>query len=841
MKRNNKDKKRRVMATRELSYIIIVISTVTLGIVSQILSSSGHIIFNIANYESISLSAIQIQGAIFGVTVALLALMSGRITESYLGIRYNDFLLNLKPKVFKQKTLIALSLILIVLNILVHMTGWFSMVISIFIAACELIWISVDEIYEAFSGRERLEDEIKTYLWDHIDSPNEENTINYLVDFCNEWKSIAAEQGNVEYSEYWDTFSKLFHCAFKTDRCRAQLLDQCTVLSKTMLCDSRSVERGIEFFKWCYQHAWRCLNENLEFYEKQKVAFNLLNSSYEFLTRSIENTSIQIVEDNILWSGIIEIIILVNLRLAYDAERPWKETELGSVESLSGYFGRVIVNKPDRDNSRWGKELSNFRLYVALPEDLKEIFDEVLTSCKLRFMIAQIRNDPNSLVKKYLIDNNHYPHDISQNHALMILYFHCYLWYVVFYESSSYIDQECIERCKQFLNDINTKRFIKHIILDVGLHDKNIIPQAPVQYDVFNDRLERKLLDCLRVYEAMPMNGEAKLVIMDSAIEDYFVYLTLYLSRLFNKAELVDSMIAGNKATTLYLKFIRNEDRRAKLKGFYELLNEASDEVDDKVEASYSLLEDRLRQLYKVEYISWAKKIKSKEIEFHQERKEKLSQEIKCFLESQFSGLLSDTGNACLRLPLVSVSLFADMDFESFIHDRFEVLFHSFTRHIAKYLLMAGRLNRVKKSEFHDDEHYFDYLSSKSECVVVGSEFRLSPFDYRNKEKVKSFIEKTEHYTNGANGCTLLLKRDSLHFSIKKIRVGSRSQKLEEVNYEFDKNTGLYCYNVSVGMPVMFEKRELEEYLNNTHRVFNIVVHIELTVNEGVVGDLIEN
>ena len=206
MKRNDKDKKRRVMATRELSYIIIVLSTVSLGIVSQVLSSNGYIIFNIANYDSISLSAIQIQGAIFGVTVALLALMSGRITESYLGIRYNDFLLNLKPKVFKQKTLIALSLILIVLNIWFHMMGWFSLVITIFAAACELIWISVDEIYEAFSGSEKFEEEIKTYLRTQLETSSEKRITSLLDDFCNEWKSISVNQGNVDYRDYLNAF-----------------------------------------------------------------------------------------------------------------------------------------------------------------------------------------------------------------------------------------------------------------------------------------------------------------------------------------------------------------------------------------------------------------------------------------------------------------------------------------------------------------------------------------------------------------------------------------------------------------------------------------------------------
>ena len=153
--------------------------------------------------------------------------------------------------------------------------------------------------------------------------------------------------------------------------------------------------------------------------------------------------------------------------------------------------------------------------------------------------------------------------------------------------------------------------------------------------------------------------------------------------------------------------------------------------------------------------------------------------------------------------------------------------------------MRAGRLNLIEKSEFHDDNHYLKYLLSKNDCIVIGSEFRLAPFNYKNREKVKTFIESTEHYTNGANGCALIIKKDSLRFSIKEIRIGARSQRLEDVAYKYDESTGLYCFNVSSGMPVMFEKHELEEYLYNIRRVYNIVAHVELSVDEGIIGDYI--
>lgn len=41
-------------------------------------------------------------------------------------------------------------------------------------------------------------------------------------------------------------------------------------------------------------------------------------------------------------------------------------------------------------------------------------------------------------------------------------------------------------------------------------------------------------------------------------------------------------------------------------------------------------------------------------------------------------------------------------------------------------------------------------------------------------------------------------------------------------------------------MPLYFTKDELEMYLNNAKRIVNIVVHVSFDINDGIVGDIIE-
>ena len=50
----------------------------------------------------------------------------------------------------------------------------------------------------------------------------------------------------------------------------------------------------------------------------------------------------------------------------------------------------------------------------------------------------------------------------------------------------------------------------------------------------------------------------------------------------------------------------------------------------------------------------------------------------------------------------------------------------------------------------------------------------------------------------------------------------------------------MYSYEVSSGMLVDFTKEELQNYLNNTRRVVDIVINFVLEATDGVIGDVVE-
>ena len=68
-----------------------------IGIVAEVIVKRGKSFFLVLNYDAVSLASIQVQAALFTLTIALVALLGGRITDEFLGVKYNDFILNIEP------------------------------------------------------------------------------------------------------------------------------------------------------------------------------------------------------------------------------------------------------------------------------------------------------------------------------------------------------------------------------------------------------------------------------------------------------------------------------------------------------------------------------------------------------------------------------------------------------------------------------------------------------------------------------------------------------------------------------------------------------------------------
>ena len=114
--------------------------------------------------KNFALAILQIQATADTLTISIIALISGCVSDSSMGIVFSDYYLNIRPYIFKQKRIIVGSILLLVANIGFYSIRWYCFLLSIFVITIILILISTNEIYLIFNGKRLAEREIKEYI-----------------------------------------------------------------------------------------------------------------------------------------------------------------------------------------------------------------------------------------------------------------------------------------------------------------------------------------------------------------------------------------------------------------------------------------------------------------------------------------------------------------------------------------------------------------------------------------------------------------------------------------------------------------------------------------------------
>ena len=83
---------------------------------------------------------------------AIIALIAGNISESYMGVSISDFYLNIRPWRLTQKVLIMILLGLCLFGVIFYSLGLYNSVFYSFVVTLIAILISILDIYSALKG-----------------------------------------------------------------------------------------------------------------------------------------------------------------------------------------------------------------------------------------------------------------------------------------------------------------------------------------------------------------------------------------------------------------------------------------------------------------------------------------------------------------------------------------------------------------------------------------------------------------------------------------------------------------------------------------------------------------
>ena len=130
--------------TRELIGIIAMIMSFIIGAICDWnVLVERNILISIDDIESFSLTILQIQATVGTLIFTIIALITGNISDSYMGVSISDFYLNIKPWKLTQKVLIVISLGLCLSGVIFHSLGLYNIVLYLFIATLIAILISI--------------------------------------------------------------------------------------------------------------------------------------------------------------------------------------------------------------------------------------------------------------------------------------------------------------------------------------------------------------------------------------------------------------------------------------------------------------------------------------------------------------------------------------------------------------------------------------------------------------------------------------------------------------------------------------------------------------------------
>ena len=877
---------RRDVMRKEIKWLLVNCVILVAGIADEIFVHLHGPCFYVLDYSSVSLTILSIQATVATLVIAILSLMTNKMDQGCYGMSYNDFLLNIKPRCFKQKRIITIELLLIGASVVTHMLRWYNVVIAIFVISLYLVYISVTEIYEVFSGTESLKDEIREYVLVQGGDSTQK-----LFDLNKQWKNEADKQSENEYQDYRELFNQLFVSAFRNNNSRKHLLDQCAEIAGVLLNGRSDASRlhGIDFVNNCYLQAGDYIREHKD-EVKGTEPFDLLDRVCNELTKAIDDIkNIKEFEYLFQWEWFAELVVgdtvyLQNYRDSVPAENDndiqskdkagadskglgigmSRLPDIQAVKNLCYYLGQYISTAPVRNINRksWERPLQLLppRIF-SYPQAMIKDVDSILADCYFSFLIAQVQHKNYALLKEQWYKTLRRGNDWSclGDFAYTAIKLHCYIYYLAYFETTACVDQQTIDQAKDFIEDKT-----------IGVSFRIFLEALDGSHDIFNERLEERLTNDLRAFEFMPDAFEVKWLEMGDVSRDFATYIMCFFCNESQDYDMLKSIIPENKARSFYKRYVgeKQDQRRSDLYRFFRILgiNDASVKKDGEVEEqpesdaqlrsqeAYNQLVQIIERQYKLSVLHEAETMKKFTQEEYSDQKAKAIQKISEFLNERFSGLIDpitvdkaveesraqNSSKAEYReIPIFRFSAISDMDIEKIICETLDRVFIRLSNTLAEILDNARWVSKVDKQHLGDKE-WLKYIESHKDSEVIGSEFTLRTKDHCKRQEVRKWLKGIPHYTNGGRGFALVIKKDSIKINIRNIGIDIRPETLEDINMT---DAGeIIKYEPSKNMPVDFTREELSQYLGNKWRIVTVHAEVAVAVNsdEGhKIGDLI--
>ena len=792
----------------------------------------------VENLDTVSLTVLQIQASVSAISIAILALVGGFVSDEYYGVSLTNYFLNIRPCFLKQKILICGLLGLEGINICCHLYSLYNVVIAISWGSCFLVIISVIELYGIFNGKKRIYEEIDCYIEYILFGEKIKLKKRYEVfsGFTGAWSEKTLN--TIDHDACLQRYKKVISIILQEDEETALGVigsEAANIIKRqTALLDKSKLYRAYEVFDETYLSIWmHILSKNCV---GIAANFTLYEDCVDEVISLINTIDTDDLSSNVSWRRTTDNIIRVKIYCNQDKDNIKKmpdERALQSINWIVTTLGHSLAERRRKgdviSSRRWEFNSSRYYYYANIPEDVLPIYRK--NQCKLEFSYyyALLRNGMTDIVATVFDNSMNYTRDNSYEEILFILLVLSYTYYIGERETLACVPEEEKGNAKHMLTKWKNDEFLQSIVSDIAWHK----PQEVL------DGLEDDFDSILDHYERMPIDGGCKSCIINGVARDFYLFFISYLVGICRREDIIEGLFSEQKAKNYYYQYLGNSTEATKGR-LLQILSSFSDKNESKLalEEGFELVNTVILKNYKSFIIKESCSNYDKFLNEQNDillRDRILEQLNNCISEWTFK---PDKNSTIIRRVLLRCTMPVELvDLES-IEQFKSNLEGNMLITIISDLYRSGRIKKFIKTKNNDDQ-YISLLEREKLKYIIGPDYDVNMSSYKNRKKYDEFILLNNMTRKSIGGCrTGLVLADRIGVEILDVTLHFSNVNLSDVTYEVNPENGmLKC--AEVAGDVEFTREELVEYLHKEKTVMNISVKLNYQLPSGNLGYLV--
>ena len=815
--------------SKEDKYLGLLTLVLLAGIASQIKYENWFPCDLRNSLKDVSEIILPIQAALFGMTISLVALITNRSSEVRYGIRYTDYYMNLKPVVFKQKTIIGLFFVLLVSSIGCYFLQWYILILAFFLLTCILIWISVDSVYLAVAGNIMQEKELANYVERACENSSSSEMEELITCFCIDLRNKVGVLNHSEKHEYLGVYSCLVVRALKKDNLREILENQVSKTIKICFVNQRDVDLGLQLLNETYLLANRFVLEHPYTANHAKGPFRLFDSVYHELCDSCKSIGVFEMEDYDMLK-LAQLVMEVNQAIALSESNANEQTRWNAVIDFGAFLGGLVAKHHGHSMFHWGEGL-----YSHWEQEGWQQW-----SFTLSYIAALIRGNDTKLLKMFWFSRRYYDYDGENTNKSILLYIavHCYMFCMLRSLEKRHTDLPKLDI--DLINDPQIKKFYSEFFDYAVFNDENLDTSGECKWNLFNQSLS----DFLQRHISGLILAEIEVnrwnLVETDAVSDYVVLLALAFSIIFDAPEILPKMVEQKKGYEIYIRCMQNESQvKQLLNQFFDFICTGSARKISSDEAFEALL-TFAKESYKFVYLHEPlQKTVDSYLPSQHDRIEMLERTSENYLREKLDGVLDAKFQTNHSFQFFQMTLYTDHDPYAELKGNYQYLFNSLVILLAEYLEEHKCVSVINREAFSDDEEWLAFLKSKDHHIMIGSSFALWPSDWHKREYAEKILKGVEQYTVSAGKTILIFPTGALKLNLGSVHVQCVPETIKHSGAVFNPKSGMYQYSFTSGFSVELTEEELQQYLEKNRRVYLFSVDVGISMKAGTMCEAV--